>query len=219
MNSQNSLTTLQVEDWGLLDYQLALERQNRLLAELQDGQRSDTLVLVEHPAVVTLGRRGSVADLKIPQREFITSGVELKSINRGGLATAHEPGQFVAYPIVALKKQDLRYYADALLHVVTDVLDEYGLKGVLREGEPGVWVNGGKICSFGIAVKKWCSSHGIALNANNDLRTFELIVPCGRPQETVTSIARELGHSVEMAELKQKFIRKFCSKFSYELKA
>ena len=219
MNSQPKLTPLQVEDWGLLDYEQSFERQNCLLAELQDGKRPDTLVLVEHPAVVTLGRRGSAADLKIPQSEFNASGVALKNINRGGLATAHEPGQFVAYPIIALKKRDLRWYSDSLLRVVIAVLADYGLRGTLKDGEPGVWVNGCKICSFGIAVKRWCSTHGIALNVNNDLQTFGLIVPCGRPQETVTSMCRELGQQLDMAELKQKFISYFCTTFSYALKA
>ncbi|WP_303722568.1 lipoyl(octanoyl) transferase LipB [Malonomonas rubra] len=219
MNLSDTPTPLIVEDWGLLKYEQSFERQNRLLLELQAGQRPDTLVMVEHPAVVTLGRRGSVEDLKIPQSEFNSSGVELKNINRGGLATAHEPGQFVAYPIVVLKKKDLRWYADSLLKVVVAVLHEYGLEGVLKKGEPGVWVNGGKICSFGIAVKKWCSMHGIALNVNNDLKTFGLIVPCGRPQETVTSIVRELGSPVDMDELKQYFVSKFCTTFSYQPKA
>jgi lipoate-protein ligase B len=101
---------------------------------------------------------------------------------------------------------------------VVAVLADYGLRGELKTGEPGVWVNGRKICSFGIAVKKWISSHGIAFNVNNDLATFAMIVPCGRPQENVTSVAMELGQQLDMSELKQKFIQHFLAAFAYHLK-
>lgn len=211
------VTRLVVEDWGLLEYEQALTRQEQLVQLRQQEAIVDTLVLVEHPAVVTLGRRGSSADLKVPAAVFDASGVALQSINRGGLATAHEPGQFVAYPILALKRRDLRWFSTTFLGVVVELLAEYGLDGQLKPNEPGVWVNGGKICSFGIAVRKWISSHGIALNVNNELRTFEMIVPCGRPQERVTSIVLELGQPLDMSELKRKFVQLFCAAFAYQL--
>ena len=211
------ITDLAVEDWGLLEYDQALARQEQLVELRQQGKISDTLVLVEHPAVVTLGRRGSSADLRVPAADFDATGVALQSINRGGLATAHEPGQLVAYPILALKRRDLRWFSNTFLGVVVDLLAEYGLDGQLKANEPGVWVNGGKICSFGIAVRKWISSHGIALNVNNELRTFEMIIPCGRPQERVTSVVLELGRTLDMEEAKQKFIQLFCAAFAYQL--
>lgn len=213
------VTPLTVEDWGLIDYASAFARQEQLLSLWQQGQGRDTLVLAEHPAVVTLGRRGSDADLRLPGKDFSAAGIELRHINRGGLATAHEPGQLVAYPIVALKRKDLHWFSTVFLQVVISVLADYGLQGVLKAGEPGVWVNGGKICSFGIAVKKWVSSHGIALNVNNDLHTFKMIIPCGRAQEKVTSVASELACAVELAELKQRFIQHFLTAFAYELKS
>jgi lipoate-protein ligase B len=205
-----------LEDWGLLDYQSAFARQEEMVVERQNKLRADTLVLVEHPPVVTLGRRGSNDDLRkeVDAPEF--SGVDLQFINRGGLATAHEPGQMVVYPVVELKKKDLRWYADTFLAVVVDLLADYGLSGELKQGEPGVWVNQRKICSFGIAVKKWVTSHGIALNVNNDLTTFDLIVPCGRPLENVTSVAAELGQQVEMARLKKQFVEHFLAAFAYQ---
>lgn len=212
------LTPLKVEDWGLLGYEEAFVRQERMVQALLAGQGVDSLVLVEHPAVVTLGRRGSDADLLLTEEEFSSSGVGLQYINRGGLATAHEPGQLVAYPIVALKHKDLRWFSAAFLKTVITVLADYGLRGELKAGEPGVWVNGRKICSFGIAVKKWISSHGIALNVNNDLKTFTMIVPCGRPQEKVTSVAFELGYEPDLVIFKQKFIKYFLNSFAYELK-
>ena len=208
-----------VDDWGLLNYEKALARQQQLVTRLLQGEDADTLVLVEHPPVVTLGRRGSNDDLRAPAAEFSAAGVELCSINRGGLATAHEPGQLVAYPIIRLKRKDLRWYAETLLGTVIALLADYGLRGELKPGEPGVWVNQRKICSFGIALKKWISCHGIALNVANDLQIFNMIVPCGRPQETVTSMARELGRSPDLQEVKEKFLHHFLAAFAYRLKA
>ncbi|MCW8858269.1 MAG: lipoyl(octanoyl) transferase LipB, partial [Deltaproteobacteria bacterium] len=135
--------------------------------------------------------------------------------NRGGLATAHEPGQLVAYPVIALKKKDLRWFADQFLLVVIHLLADYGIEGRLKAGEPGVWVDGRKICSFGIALKKWISSHGIALNINNSLDTFDMIVPCGQPQEVVTSLRRELGEAVDQDLIKDRFVTHFCKAFDY----
>ncbi len=217
MTSHQQPTTLRLENWGLLDYQEALTRQEQLVQKHLQGHGTDTLILVEHPATVTLGRRGSAADLKMAQSLFESRGVSLQNINRGGLATAHEPGQLVAYPIVLLKKKDLRWFADSFLQAVIAVLADYSLAGALKTGEPGVWVNGRKICSFGIALKRWVSSHGIALNVNNNLSTFDMIVPCGRPEEVVTSMARELDRPPPMAELQQRFVKHFSQAFDYRL--
>ena len=208
-------TALKIEDWGLLDYWLAFERQAELVQQHLNGTGQDTLVMVEHPKTVTLGRRATVEDLHFPEQLYAERGVALKKINRGGLATAHEPGQLVAYPIIALKKKDLRWFSGEFLKVVIALLAEYGIDGYLKPGEPGVWVGGRKICSFGIALKKWISSHGIAVNINNSLETFDMIVPCGQPHEIVTSLSRELDAQVDFEQLKQHFVRHFCDVFSY----
>lgn len=208
---------LRIEDWGVLDYRRAFERQTELVQRHLDGCGVATLVLVEHPPTVTLGRRASVADLRFAEPVFAAQGVSLQNINRGGLATAHEPGQLVAYPILALARKDVRWFAQTFLGAVTSLLEDYGLEGQLKAGEPGVWVNGRKICSFGIALKKWICSHGIALNVNNDLKTFDMIIPCGRPQEIVTSMARELGSEVSLPELRKGFVAHFARAFHYRL--
>ena len=210
------LTPLKIEDWGVLDYDVALDRQAAMVQRYLAGQGRDTLVLVEHPATVTLGRRGSVADLRLTEMEFITRNLSLQKINRGGLATAHEPGQLVAYPILLLKKRDLHWFSSRFLTAVIQLLEGYGLHGELKAGEPGVWVDGKKICSFGIALKKWVCSHGIALNVNNDLSTFKAIIPCGRPGEIVTSMCHELGSPLDFSDVKQKFCKHFSAQFSYE---
>lgn len=220
MIAKNKNTTpLDIEDWDLTDYWLAFERQAKMVQARVDGQGADTLIFVEHPTTVTLGRRATQADLHFPEEIFAERGITLQKINRGGLATAHEPGQLVVYPIIKLKKKDLRWFANQFLNVVIRLLADYGVQGNLKEGEPGVWVEGRKICSFGIALKKWVSSHGIALNINNSLETFAMIVPCGRPSEMVTSLSKELGQSVDMVEVKNRFIAHFCDTFEYHNKS
>ncbi len=209
-------TLIVVEDWGVMDYRNAFARQSQMVQARIAGAGCDTLVFVEHPATVTLGRRATQSDLHFTEAVFAQRGVALQSINRGGLATAHEPGQFVVYPILQLKKKDLRWFADQFLNVVVQLLADYNVKGDLKEGEPGVWVDGRKICSFGIALKKWISSHGIALNVNNNLETFSMIVPCGRPSEIVTSLSKELGREVDMDRLKTLFTEHFCRAFAYD---
>ncbi len=206
---------IDVVDWGLLDYQQALDRQNVMVQKRQSGAASDCLVVVEHPPSVTLGRRGNETDLRIAEDLLKSQGVALYRIDRGGQATAHEPRQMVAYPVLSLQKKDLHCYVQTFLGSVAKVLREYGLDPEFKEGEPGLWVNGGKIASFGIAVKKWVTSHGVALNVSNDLSTFNLIVPCGKPTEIVTSMERELGQPVDLAEVKERFVSRFCEAFDY----
>lgn len=211
-------TPLVLENWGLCDYPTAFERQTKMLTEHLQGNGTDTLVLVEHPASVTLGRRGCAADLRLPEADLTRHGISMHNINRGGLATAHEPGQLVVYPVIALKRKDLHWFSKTFLGVVITLLSDYGLTGVLKDGEPGVWVNNRKICSFGIALKKWVSSHGIALNVNNDLKTFDMIIPCGQPTEVVTSMRKELGQKLDLAALKKRFAEHFSTAFNYELR-
>ncbi|MDX2479031.1 MAG: lipoyl(octanoyl) transferase LipB [Desulfuromusa sp.] len=215
---KQNTTFLDIEDWGLTDYWRAFERQAEMVQSRLAGRGSDALIFVEHPTTVTLGRRATQADLHFPENVFAERGVALQEINRGGLATAHEPGQLVVYPIVELKQKDLRWYANQLLTVVVNLLADYDVDGYLKDGEPGVWVEGRKICSFGIALKKWISSHGIALNLNNSLETFAMIVPCGRPDEMVTSLCRELKHPVDIGDAKMRFAEHFCVAFDYHKK-
>ncbi len=210
-------TSLQVQDWGLVEYNEALVRQQELqLLRIKD-EVPDILVLVEHPPVVTLGLRGGDEDLRCSEEEVLHGGVDLHHINRGGYATAHEPGQMVAYPIVRLKKKDLRWYSQTFLQALALTLAEFDFVAEFHAGEPGLWVNGSKIASFGIAVKKWVSSHGIALNVDNNFSTFDMIVPCGKPTESVTSMQQVLEQSVDMKEVKARFVKHFCEQFDYSL--
>ncbi|MDB4609651.1 lipoyl(octanoyl) transferase LipB [Verrucomicrobia bacterium] len=208
-------TPLKIVDWGKLDYEKSLQRQVAHVDRCMRGDADDTLVFVEHPRTVTLGRRATDDDLHFSAAIFQERGVCLQRINRGGMATAHEPGQLVVYPLVSLKRKDVRWYCQQLLQTVVDLLADYSVVGCLKAGEPGVWVGGAKICSFGVALKKWVSSHGIAINLNNDLVTFSMIVPCGRTDERITSLKEELGKSVDIDEVKKRFVGHFCRNFGY----
>jgi lipoate-protein ligase B len=211
------LDNLEILDWGLLDYEEAFHRQKRMVEERIQGCASDRLVLVEHPPVVTIGRRGSLRDLNVSGDSLRRRGVALFDVDRGGMTTFHGPGQLVAYPIVMLRNRDLHEYVQTLLKAAADLLERYGLNPEFREGEPGIWVNSAKIASIGIAVRKWVSYHGIAVNVNTDLQTFEMIVPCGQPEERITSMAMELRRPVKMHEVKERFIESFAQFFGYGL--
>lgn len=214
MSSVNA-SSLYIEDWGICAYDEACSRQTRMVAAHLADSGTNTLVLTQHPPTVTLGRRGGEADLRCAEAGLTAKGVALHRINRGGLATAHEPGQLVVYPVLKLPVKDLRHFTNGFLDTVVAVLAEYELEGELKAGNPGVWVRGRKICSFGIALKRWVTSHGIAFNINNDLSTFKLIVPCGVATEKVTSLSLETGQQVDMEEVKQQIVRQFCRRFGY----
>jgi len=205
---------LEVLDWGHLGYQEAFERQLALVEERINGAVPDRLILVEHPPVATLGRSGSKDDLCISEAALRQKGVDIYTVNRGGQATYHGPGQLVAYPIVKLVEKDLHRYLQALMAVVAAVLRGYDLNPVLKDRRPGIWVDSAKIASVGIAVKKWVTYHGVALNVNNDLDGFNWIVPCGQRGEKMTSLQRCLKRAVNFAEVKKRFIKEFRKTFN-----
>ena len=214
--TQNNLSPLLIDNWGVLEYTAALKRQEELVSEHLCDKGIDRLVFVQHPNTITLGRRGSVNDLCYPEDFYSRQEIALRRIKRGGLATAHEPGQLVAYPIIKLKQRNLKWFAHTFLTVVVDFLAEYGIEGYLKPDEPGVWVDGCKICSFGIGIKRWVSCHGIALNINNNLSTFQTIVPCGKPEEIVTSVKEQLGHEIDLDKGYEQFVELFCLAFGYK---
>ena len=207
--------SLEVLDWGLLGYKQAFQRQLSLVGERIKGSVPDRLVLVEHPPVVTLGRSGSQKDLCITEAALRQRGVEYYAVDRGGQATFHGPGQLVVYPIIKLAEEDVHGYLQTLLEVVAAVLRTYGLKPAFKQGRPGVWVDSGKIASVGIAVKRWVTYHGVALNVNTDLDGFTFIVPCGNSGERITSLRALLGQSIDLAEVKRSFIKEFRKSFGY----
>lgn len=206
---------LEVLEWGRLDYNEALRRQLALVSERAANVAPDRLIFVEHDPVVTIGRSGGRTDLCIPEAEIRGRGVDVHESDRGGMATCHAPGQMVAYPIIKLKKKDLHEYLQTFLDAAVSVLHSFGLSPELKPGEPGVWVNGGKIASVGIAVRSWVTYHGMALNVNNDVSQFNLIVPCGIPGQKITSLSEELSAPVNMERVKEEFEKAFRRNFGY----
>lgn len=197
-----------VEDWGLVPYGEALARQEALVERRRRGEVPDTLVLTEHPPVFTLGTRpGGEANLRWTEGERSGRGVELFRLRRGGDVTAHGPGQLVGYPIIDLSgKRDLHRFMRDLEEGLIRAVGCLGLAASRRPGLTGVWLGNRKVAAIGVAVRHWVTWHGFALNVNNDLSLFDGIVPCGIQDGSVTSLARELGNTLDPAEVKERVV-------------
>ncbi len=155
----------------------------------------DVLLLVEHPAVVTMGRSAKQANLVASPEFLATRGVELFEVERGGDITFHGPGQLVGYPVIDLKrhKQDLHWFLRQVEEAIIRILSRYGIPGERSTGFTGVWTEGRKIASIGVHARDWVTWHGFALNVSTDLSYFDLMVPCGIQDVEMTSIAKEIG--------------------------
>lgn len=199
-----------------MDYLTSMRRQAELAASRAADKEPDRLVMVEHPPTVTIGKTGGPADLCLDRQALESQGVNVVESNRGGMATYHAPGQLVVYPIIKLVERDLHQYVNMLLKTTAEVLGSYGLKPERDSDQPGLWVGESKIASLGVAANKWVVSHGVAVNVNNEIDGFSLIVPCGRPGQAVTSMSLELGREVNLAEVKARFIERFCDTFGFE---
>jgi len=185
---------LYVLDLGLVDYDEAWTLQKRAAAARITGSLDeDLLILCEHPPIVTLGRSTKAGNL-LATPEFLASrGILLRDVERGGDVTIHEPGQLVAYPIIDLKRhrKDLHWYLRQVEAAIIHALGEVGLLGDRVAGLTGVWHDGRKLASIGVHARDWVTWHGVALNVENNLSTFDHVVPCGIDQVTMTTVARE----------------------------
>jgi lipoyl(octanoyl) transferase len=182
------------------------------------------LIFCEHTPVYTLGKSGSTDNLLIPEEDIETSKFEFHKINRGGDITYHGPGQWTIYPILDLEcyYRDVHKYVRTLEEMVINLLRDYGIGGAPVEDFTGVWVgdhHNRKICAIGVHLSRWVSMHGLALNVNANLDHFNYIIPCGIPQgdKTVTSMSQELNRTIEMSEVKDRFISEFISHFPAEV--
>ena len=184
-----------VLDWGRTRYAEAWRRQEELVALRLAGAAGDTLVFTEHEPVFTLGQRsGAGRHLLWPPERLAADGIEFADTNRGGDITYHGPGQVVGYPIVSLdRRRDLHAYLRLLEEVLIASVAHFGLVAARREGLTGIWLDHRKIAAIGVAVRRWVTCHGFALNVTTDLAPFDGIVPCGITDGTVTSLAAELG--------------------------
>jgi lipoyl(octanoyl) transferase len=203
---------LEVRRLGRTTYRECYDLQQELVAARASGEIGDVLVLTEHDPVITVGRgvsADSVGDVELPVVE----------VERGGEATYHGPGQLVAYPILALApdRRDLHRYLRDLEEVVIGVLSEFGLAGERREGLTGVWLGARKICSVGVAVRRWVTFHGLALNLHTDLDAFRSFQPCGLDPAVMTRLAdhAELPPTNLLGEVL--LVKHFCRVFDREL--
>ena len=188
---------------GLLDYKAAYDLQRRLHAQVVAGELPDLLLLLEHPHVYTLGRRGQLAHILASDEALTQLGVETHFTDRGGETTYHGPGQLVGYPIVNLRRWGggVRKYVETLEQVLIGTLSEFGI-AAHSEGKPtGVWVGDAKIAAIGVRVSRSVTMHGFALNVSPDLSFFDHIVPCGMPGARVTSMAQELRREVVVSDV------------------
>ena len=216
-----------VQDLGFRDYKETWDYQEELFAGIIGAKRENRkreiptptpnyFLFVEHPHVFTLGKSGNAANLLVNQDILQERGATYYHINRGGDITYHGPGQIVGYPILDLENffTDIHKYLRLLEQMVIDTLAEYGLQCERSPGETGVWLevgtaNARKICAMGVRASRWVTMHGFALNVNADLSYFDLMIPCGIRGKGVTSISKELGRPVAMAEVREKLLYHF----------
>lgn len=213
MTAVPAAADLDTQDWGRTRYDAALERQLDLVARRNAGEAPDTLVFTEHDPVYTTGvRKDALAHLLWNEAELARRGIAVHATGRGGDITYHGPGQVVGYPIVNLStRRDLHAYLRLLEQVMIDTVAAFGLTAGRREGKTGIWLGPRKIAAIGVAVKKWTTFHGFALNVNTDLTPFSGIVPCGitAAEGTVTSMHLERGGPVDVGEVKTVLAKEF----------
>ena len=202
-------------DLGLRDYNQVWDLQRRLLVQRGNQEIPDTLILVEHPHVFTVGKS---AVGEIPTN---VDGVPVIRIERGGQWTYHGPGQLVGYPILDLEERgrNIHHFLWSIEQTMILTLNEFGVKAgrVEGKGKTGVWVGKRKIASIGAAVRNWVTFHGFALNVNTDMNYFSLIEPCGMPSSTMTSMKECLNDDVDFIKVKQSILHKFEEVFQLKL--
>jgi len=202
---------------GRVDYSIALELQQTLVRLVKEGRITHTLLLLEHPPVITLGRNAGEQNI-VASREFlVANGVELHETDRGGDVTFHGPGQLVGYPILDLREwsRDVGAYVRALEQAIIDTLADFGIAAGRIPKLTGVWVDNQKIAAIGVHISRWVTSHGFALNVTTDLSYFQYIVPCGLTKP-VTSMAR-LGAAADLQEVSRSLAAHFGHVFDCEM--
>jgi len=203
---------------GLTRYEWCWHLQHRLHAAIAARQHPPTLLLLEHEPVITLGKHAAPGDLKLPEQELAERGIALHRVERGGDVTFHGPGQLVGYPLLYLKELGLSVaaYLRRLEESLLLFLGDHAVSARREPGFTGVWHESGKLAAIGIAVKRWVTYHGFALNVATNLSHFGLIVPCGLTRKKMTSVSRCLGRPVGIEEVKPVLIEAFKQVFGFE---
>jgi lipoyl(octanoyl) transferase len=197
------MRTLHTYRLGRTPYSSAHALQERLVEARKEERIGDTLLLLEHPKVITLGRAAKLQHLLRSQSQLADEGYDFHETGRGGDVTFHGPGQLVGYPIVDLKpdRQDVRRYVSDLEETMIRICADYGLSAGRVAGRNGCWIGERKVGAVGVRISRWITMHGFALNVSTDLTQFGAIVPCGIADAGVTSLTQELGREVPMAEV------------------
>ena len=183
---------------GHMEYRRALALQLAYVERRASGEISDTLLLLTHPHVYTLGRVGDDANLLVPPESLEREGIRVERVSRGVDVTYHGPGQLVGYPIVLLARPDVHRFVRGIETALIEALSEFGVEGERIDGLTGVWAQGRKIASIGVGVRRWVTYHGFALNVDTDLSYFRRIHLCGLKGREATSIAEATGRKVPM---------------------
>lgn len=211
------MTPCHIISLGLIDYSSSWELQKALAQQRADGRLSNILLLLEHPHVYTIGRRGKESDLLLTPAEVAAFGIQVLRVDRGGEVTYHGPGQLIGYPIVDLRPWGgPNKYMRTLEEVLIKTLREFGVEAGRIVGLTGVWVGEKKIAALGVRVSRGITTHGFALNVSPDLSYFDHIVPCGTPDKGVTSMERHLGRRVGVEEVVPALVRHFGEEFGWE---
>jgi lipoate-protein ligase B len=198
-------------------YEEAFELQKRLVKMRAQDTINDTLILLEHPPVLTVTRKATLKNILVSPEELEEKGISLCHTNRGGDITYHGPGQLVGYPIMNLKAhgKDLHGYVRNIEEIIIKLLKDYNITAHRDKCNPGVWVGEEKIAAVGIAVKSsWTTMHGFSLNINPDLSHYSLIVPCGIRDKGVTSLTRLLGKTISRKDVREKLIQHYGEVFN-----
>jgi len=213
MNTVDNDTRLTIScEWrGTVPYADGLALQNERAEAVRKNGSRGSLILLEHPPVLTNGRFGKGGNFVASEDEIKKRGVEVHRTGRGGDVTFHGPGQLVSYPVISLREFGLgaRAYVRALEETIIRTLGDFGVEGARKDGYPGVWTGGGKIASIGVAVGGGVTMHGSALNVNTDLSYFSLIIPCGISGVTVTSMQEILGRALDVKDVALSYARNF----------
>jgi lipoyl(octanoyl) transferase len=202
---------LWVVQLGTVDYSDALELQQRVCEARKAELVPDVLLLLDHPPVYTKGRRSEPGELPMGEDWYRSQGIDVVDVDRGGRLTYHGPGQLVGYPIMRIT--DVVAYLRTMEGAIIAALGEEGIEARMRDGLTGVWVQDRKIGSIGVHVSRGVTTHGFAINADNDLQPFEWVVPCGLDGVRMTSVSRELGRVPTMPCLRKRMAFRFAEAY------
>ncbi len=203
-------------DLGFIPYEEASLWQKKLSQKRQDGELEDTLLLLEHPPIYTMGKRDATSDFLLSADDIHEKGILIEKTDRGGRVTYHGPGQLVGYLIFKLK-EGIPSFVHKIESVIIQVLADYHVKGERDAEYPGVWVGKEKVAALGLHIEHHVSTHGFSLNVNCDLAPYEWIKACGIQGRGVTSLCQLLGWTPEMLEVKQRVSQAMASVFGTEV--